>query len=112
MPTQVKGRRVADIQAIERAGDYCVRYAEDGRVFSVWFAMPGFPYHFWNRINGPASQYEPRWEVTEDDEGRVTISPSILSWWKWKGEDQRFHCFMRAGVWEILDDTVGAVFGE
>lgn len=114
MPHHVEGRRVEGYEAIERGGDYYVKYAEDGRITAVVFAMPGFTERggapLWNRINGPAAEAETRWEVTEDAEGKVTVSPSILSWWTYAGEDQRFHCFLKGGVWEMLDDCVGAVF--
>ena len=112
MPRQVEGRRVENVEAIKQGGDYSVKYAEDGRIEAVWFAMPGFGSPRWKRINGPASSEKTRWEVTEDDDGKITVSPSILSEWKW-GEDReqrRFHAFLKAGVWEVLDDTVGASF--
>jgi Family of unknown function (DUF6527) len=110
MPTHVEGRRVENVEAIEKSGDYSVKYAGDGRVEAIWFAMPGFPSNRWNRINGPASAREPRWEITEDAEGKVTVSPSIRSQWT-EGEEKRqcvFHCFLKGGVWELLDDCVGA----
>lgn len=119
MARHVEGRRVEGYDGIERGGDYFVKYGEDRAIVAVIFAMPGFDDDggapMWNRINGPAGAADgPRWEVTEDAEGRVTCAPSILSEWTW-GEDReprRFHVYLKAGVWEVLDDTVGGVFDE
>lgn len=116
-----EGRRVENVEALERDGDYCLKYANDG-IESMWFVMPGFGpgsgrrgAPCWNRIGGPtAPEDQTRWEISEDEQGRVTVDPSILSQWTW-GEDQvecRFHCFLKGGVFEILDDTTGAVFPE
>lgn len=113
MSRTVEGRRVDSVEEIERPGDYAVKYAEDGGISSVWFSMPGFPHPLWNRINGPAwmpGETATRWDVTEDSDGKVTVSPSILSEWTWGPEKarRRFHGYLKGGVWELLDDCVGA----
>lgn len=110
MPTMVEGRRVADVNALKLPGDYSLGYKADGGIISMWFAMPGFPSHKWNRINGPAAEREPRWEISEDGDGVVHVEPSIRTQWN-EGEVQRcFHAFLHHGVWEVLDDSIGAVF--
>lgn len=109
MSRHVQGQPVESIEAIEQPGDYFVSSTDAG-IEALWFAMPGFPSHKWNRINGPAWPNEPRWEISRDVEGVVTVSPSIRSQWN-EGEVQRcFHAFLKGGVWEILDDSIGAVF--
>lgn len=111
MPHHVQGRRVENIDALKQPGDYCLNYEEAyGEISSMWFAMPGFPSHKWNRINGPAAELEPRWQITEDEDGVVHVEPSIRSQWN-EGETQRcFHAFLHHGVWEVLDDSIGARF--
>lgn len=110
MPQHVQGRRVADVNALTLPGDYSLNYNAAGGIFSMWFAMPGFPSHKWNRIPGPAAELEPRWEISEDAEGIVHVEPSIRTQWN-EGEVQRcFHAFLHHGVWEVLDDSIGAVF--
>lgn len=107
----VAGHRVDRIRDLTEQGDYCVKYIGD-EIESVWFSMPGFPSNHWNRVNGPASVEKVKWRVTEDAEGRVTIDPSIKSEWVW-GDHQdhaTFHAYLKEGVWEILDDTIGANF--
>lgn len=113
MPRHVQGRRVESVEDIERSGDYAVKFAVDGRVEALWFAMPGFSELMWNRIPGPAAiEANQRWDITVDGDGPATVSPSILSEWTWgEGrEHRRFHGYLKAGVWEVLDDTVGAQF--
>lgn len=117
MSTHVEGRRVEGYDGIERGGDYFVKYDADRQIVAVVFAMPGFRdgsgAPMWNRINGPASRFDgPKWEVAEDADGKVTISPSLLTEWTWgeAREQRRFHGYLKAGVWEVLGDTVGAVF--
>lgn len=112
MPRHVEGRRVGSIDEIKEPGDYFVKHTEAGEIEALWFAMPGFPTHMWSRIGGQASSDKIRWEITEDSEGKVTVDPSIRSQWLW-GEDKKqclFHAYLKAGVWEILDDTIGAEF--
>ena len=117
MPRHVDGRRVEGYDGIEQPGDFFVKYGEDRAIIAIVFAMPGFRDDsgapMWNRINGPASTADgPKWEVTEDADGKITVSPSLLTEWTWgeAREPRRFHGYLKAGVWEVLDDTVGAVF--
>ena len=110
MARTLQGRRVADVNHLTRPGDYTLNYNAEGGIFSMWFALPGFPSHKWNRINGPAAEREPRWEITEDGDGIVTVAPSIRTQWSEGAEPRCFHGFLRDGVWEVLDDTVGATW--
>lgn len=119
MAHTVEGRRVEGIQGIEFGGDYAVTHGPDGRIASMTFAMPGFSEvsghgaALWNRIPGEGSTDERdrvRWTITEDVDGKVTVAPSILAEWPEAGEGRRFHGFLKAGVWEVLDDSVGASF--
>lgn len=107
MPRHVEGRKVESVEAVEQPGDYFVKRVAAG-IEALWFAMPGFAQPVWNRIPGPAASDGTRWEITEDAEGRVTVSPSILSWWTEAGAKRRFHAFLKEGIWEVLDDTVGS----
>lgn len=115
MAKHVDGRRVEGYDGIERGGDYFVKHDAEGGVIAVIFAMPGFgdgEGSMWNRINGPAATADgPKWEVTEAEDGKVTVSPSILSEWTWgeAREPRRFHAYLKAGVWELLDDCAGMV---
>lgn len=114
MPKLIEGRRVEEYEAIERPGDYKVDYAEDGQIANVLFATPCFRDFqgeiILNVITGPGMQppERPCWQVHEDSEGRVTASPSFLVLWPEEGIEKRFHCYLKAGVWEVLDDCVGA----
>lgn len=102
----LNGRRVADnnVQAIEKPGDYSVMYAGDGAIASLWMAVPRSAV-LWSRI--AASGYgqkrrdgsaEPEWEIREDGDGLVTVSPSIDCRWGSSPED-RWHGYLEAGVW-------------
>lgn len=44
-------------------------------------------------------------EVTEHDDGTITVSPSILIAWPSRTQPKRYHGFLRHGVWETLSDT-------
>lgn len=108
MPRHVEGRRVQSLDSLETPGDYFLKYAPGGGVESLLFVMPGFERPRWNRINGPLADREPRWDITEDTDGKVTVNPSIKSEWT-VGEEKaqrRWHGYLKAGVWEILDDTI------
>lgn len=113
MSTLVEGRRVADHESIERGGDYYVSYSDDGGIANVVFATPGYlDFHgelVLNVITGSAAPTERVcWQVSENPDGRVTADPSFLVMWRERGIDRRFHCFLRAGVFEVLDDSTGA----
>lgn len=113
MSQHIEGRRVDGYEEVERGGDYWVSYAEDERIANVVFATPGyldFENHLvMNVITGPgAGDERPRWEISEDADGRVTATPSFLVMWKERGVDRRFHCFLKGGVFEVLDDSTGA----
>lgn len=112
MPRHVQGRRVASVEDIEHQGDYAVSYTEDGRIEALWLWLPGFEEPRWSRIGAQASKDRVRWDISEDASGTITVSPSILSQWIW-GEERkqcRWHGFLKGGIWEVLDDTVGAEF--
>ncbi|HXU02356.1 MAG TPA: hypothetical protein VN903_15425 [Polyangia bacterium] len=108
MSVKRQGRRVAEMDDLMLPGDYTLGYNSDGQIVSMWFSMPGFPSHRWNRINGPAAEREPRWEITEDAEGVVHVEPSIRTQWTEGQEPRCFHGFLHHGVWEVLDDSIGA----
>jgi hypothetical protein len=42
-------------------------------------------------------------DVTEHEDGTITVSPSILVT---TGDGRRWHGYLRRGVWEALDDCV------
>ncbi len=112
MSRHIQGHRVASIEDLEEGGDYYVKLTDDGRAEALWFAMPGFPESRWNRIGGQASTDKTRWDIVVETDESVTVSPSILSEWSWgeEREQRRFHAFLKGGVWEVLDDTIGAHF--
>jgi hypothetical protein len=113
MPRHVEGRRVESAEALERGGDYALKLdPADNRVICMWFIAPGFEEdRGGNRIGGPASEHDrTKWDIEVGEDGKVTVSPSILSRWLWEGQPRVFHAFLKAGTWEVLDDTVGATF--
>lgn len=109
MPRHVEGRRVApEWKAIEQPGDYFPIYTDGGDIKAICFSMPGFGQ--WGRISGEADEAPgPKWTITEDDSGAVTVAPSIESKWTWGEEkdERKFHAYLKGGVWELLDDCVG-----
>lgn len=41
-------------------------------------------------------------DVTEHDDGTITVSPSILVTWRLNGRDvEQWHGFLRRGVWSL-----------
>ena len=107
MPRHVEGRRVSSQESIERGGDYYVSYTEAGVIEALWFAMPGFSQPLWNRIGGPGSDDKIQWVITESSGGAITVDPSIRSRWNEGLERRCWHGYLKGGVWEVLDDTVG-----
>ncbi len=68
------------------AGDYCFRQDEsEGRL--LWVVCPNG--------NGPARLEG--WDVTEHDDGTVTVAPSILA--HKGGVHEEWHGWLRLGVW-------------
>lgn len=59
-------------------------------------------------VTGDASK-RPTW-TWDGDLDAPTLSPSILTYAS--GEQPRCHSFLRAGVWEFLDDSTHALAGH
>lgn len=78
------GRRVADIDALERAGDYCTSTVNDHGTSkpAVWFLLPihegATMYDRPTRGSGLHMVTEPPWTIRECDDGSVEIRASIL----------------------------------
>lgn len=106
------GRRVPTIDDIAQPGDYCLRPKGDGGVApSLWFRLPrsepcpaGVPDIFrncWETFWTGLHRIDGTWSITEEAEGNVTVSPSILTWIE-IGEDRQrteWHGFLEHGVW-------------
>jgi hypothetical protein len=111
----VEGRRVKNgVGGLERPGDYCPCYNDAGQITHLWLALPGWGQ--WTRLPSTHSpvEGEPRWTITEDADGRVTVDPSIKVWWN-QGPEQReigWHGYLKAGEWETLDDSTPLPGGE
>lgn len=95
----MQGRRVADCdhEAVEREGDYSV-CVKDGRVVGCWSMCPGSGTDQYRRCaymdaRGFASEGEPSWEMTLDEAGALTVSPSIDE------GPGGYHGYLVAGVW-------------
>lgn len=54
-----------------------------------------------NGLTGLLRQHE----VTEHEDGTITVSPSILVCWPNRSKPMRYHGFLREGVWETLPDS-------
>ena len=95
----MRGHRVKSIEAITDPGDYCVVFAEDGGIKALWFALPNRAGSMWNRIAGEGygaehthGGAEPEWKIRVEEDGSVTVEPSINAPGEWHG-------WLRAGEW-------------
>lgn len=91
MAELITGRRVPDdTQPHEyRPGDY-------GRYRGRWYCTVPEPYEMPGALGAH--------DVTEHDDGTITVSPSILI--TFPGLPDRWHGYLEAGVWRALDDCV------
>jgi hypothetical protein len=82
------GRRVPDGTEPHEyePGDY-------GRWADGWYARR--PSDEPRRLSGNLSQHD----VTEHDDGTITVSPSILVTAKWASVTQTWHGYLERGVW-------------
>jgi uncharacterized protein DUF6527 len=85
----VTGRRREDgTQPWElEPGDYCVRVDAESGVRIAWVVTPNG--------NGPARLEG--WDLTEHDDGTITVSPSILA--HPSGNQPGWHGFLERGIW-------------
>lgn len=84
----MQGRRAADNSApwdLE-AGDYCFR--GEGAFRFLWVCLP----------DGTGPSRLEGWDVTEHEDGTVTVSPSILDADPEKN-GQGWHGYLERGVW-------------
>lgn len=91
-PEAMRGRRRPDGTAPWnlRGGDYCRRKG------NWWVCCPNG--NGPARLTGNGRREAPNWEVTEHDDGTITVSPSIEA--HAMGELAGYwHGFLRAGVW-------------
>lgn len=99
----MQGRRVRSTEDLEKKGDYCVSYSDDGRIASVWMVLPfkdlDLPVQAcWGRILGQGSIDEgPKWEITEDSDGKVTVRPSILTKFTYADIGREWHGYLTSG---------------
>jgi hypothetical protein len=109
--SELEGQRIdGGTEAIynAKAGAYWPTYVkgdESSGIYALWFKLPTGTV---GRIPAehPARQpgvEDPCWTITEDDEGRVTVDPSILQGEIGKPDDPHYvppwHGWLRAGVW-------------
>lgn len=102
----MQGRRVEQgVGHLEQAGDYFPVYMDGGTTIGhpikwLWFALPNSGH--WGRIAaaGGGNGKEPEWTITEDEEGRVTVAPSIDTGpMLVAGVDHAWHGYLTTGVW-------------
>lgn len=67
-------------------------------------------WHFWCPGCDEVHGITDAWEVTEHDDGTLTVEPSILV--RGGSPDRRCHSFLRAGVWQFLGDSSHALAGQ
>ena len=95
--TQENGRRVeiADPGALPPRPRGATYWQDDG----VWYCCPPGvgDWMFASLV---------RHDVTEHDDGTITVSPSILLEANTRAGDLRWHGYLEAGVWRALDDCV------
>lgn len=86
-----QGRRLPDdseIRALERPGDY---FLKDGGTI-LWAIHPDT-----DLSEDPGAGYftiDSSWSIVENDDGTVTVSPSI-----WINKPTGWHGFLERGVW-------------
>jgi Family of unknown function (DUF6527) len=68
-------------------GDYCVRVDAETNERVAWVVTPNG--------NGPARL--DGWDLTEHEDGTITVSPSILA--HESGNQPYWHGFLERGVW-------------
>jgi hypothetical protein len=95
----MQGRRVADggFSYLEKIGDYSVCW-DDSEIACLCFVDPNGQ---WGRIaakghgdaDARAGAGEPEWTITQNEEGEVTVEPSI------DGGPGSYHGYLTEGVW-------------
>lgn len=102
------GRRVANHDEVVEPGDYTVNFDEDGRPTLLWAALPNRSHV---RIPAYGHGYGgPEWSIAIEEDGTVTVDPSIRlypldkpldpedSVFGWTGDG--WHGYLRRGVFE------------
>lgn len=103
------GRRVEDMEALERAGDYCLGWVEDSdgvRKRVVWFLLPihegKTKFHRPTRGSGLHAVYEPPWTFRECEDGSVEVRASIACG-RHDPEGEYWHGYLDEGhVWRTV----------
>lgn len=94
----MKGRRVATLDDIERAGDYCTSWMDDGgtRKRSLWFLLPIHEGDKFNHAPGCGLRVitEPPWTFRECADGSVEVRASIYCT---PGEPGEWHGYLDEG---------------
>ena len=93
-------RREDDVKWFDfEPGDYRPVYNDDGGIRLLLFREPGSTHEF-GRLPSELEPGEgPRWTISEDDEGRVSVSPSIRREAIPSMDSPEWHGFLEAGVW-------------
>lgn len=96
----MQARRVEDgnYKALEQPGDYSVIF-RDGEVAGVWLWVPESPRGA-SRITaeGYGEGDHPEWTITLDEDGRITVDPSIDCRWG-QGEEKHWHGHLVNDFW-------------
>jgi len=82
------GKRVEIAEGLMNPGEY--GKAKDG---SWWFCAP-------NGLHGRlAVEVKPPWKITENDDGTITVSPSILISNRTPSALLTWHGYLEKGIW-------------
>lgn len=88
------GRRVGSVGDLEFNGDYFVKTNDEGQILSLWMKLPLSGTRGRIAAKGFGVEGEDEWEISMNEEGLVTVSPSID-----EGSEDGFHGHLTDGIW-------------
>lgn len=98
-----QGRQVKSLGAMREYGDYFVTRKVGGIPCAVWFMFPRElaegrgPIQARVALKGHGIDGEPEWEITEHDDGTISLSPSLD--YRLTPPDRGWHGWLEHGVW-------------
>lgn len=98
---ELQGKRVDSVQSIidgGSPGDYFPRTDDDGSIACLWFRLPTDTV---GRIaaKGHGKDGEHEWSITEEDDGSITVDPSIEQHPTASANIPYWHGHLVRGVW-------------
>jgi hypothetical protein len=88
------GRKVDSVGDLEFTGDYHVKKNERGEIVSLWMKLPVSGTRGRIAAYGFGVEGEDEWDITENEEGLVSVDPSID-----EGMPEGFHGHLIDGIW-------------